>query len=69
VFANLTQQYEKAEQRYKDTGADEECLDALEDILCEIPKHKGTLIDMEVAKSAHEKLHIKLNRFFKKAFI
>ena len=40
--ANLTQQYLKAEQRYKAAGTDEERLDALEEMLREIPKHKGT---------------------------
>jgi len=40
--ANLTQQYLKAEQRYKAATTDEERLDALEEMLREIPKHKGT---------------------------
>ena len=40
--ANLTQQYKKAEQRFKDAGTDEERLAALEQMLREIPKHKGT---------------------------
>lgn len=40
--ANLTQQYKKAEQRFKDAGTDEERLAALEEMLREIPKHKGT---------------------------
>ncbi|MHC4291687.1 MAG: GTPase [Planctomycetota bacterium] len=40
--ANLTQQYKKAEQRYKAAGTDEERLAALEEMLREIPKHKGT---------------------------
>ncbi len=40
--ANLTQQYKKAEQRYKLAGTDAERLDALEEMLREIPKHKGT---------------------------
>jgi len=40
--ANLTQQYLKAEQRYKTATTDEERLDALEEMLREIPKHKGT---------------------------
>jgi len=40
--ANLTQQYKKAEQRYKSAGTDEERLAALEEMLREIPKHKGT---------------------------
>jgi ribosome-interacting GTPase 1 len=42
VPANLTQQYKKAEQRFKDAGTDEERLAALEEMLREIPKHKGT---------------------------
>lgn len=40
--ANLTQQYKKAEQRYKAATTDEERLAALEEMLREIPKHKGT---------------------------
>lgn len=40
--ANLTQQYKKAEQQYKAAGTDTERLDALEEMLREIPKHKGT---------------------------
>ena len=40
--ANLTQQYKKAEERYKAAGTDEERLAALEEMLREIPKHKGT---------------------------
>jgi len=40
--ANLTQPYKKAEERYKAAGTDEEKLAALEEMLREIPKHKGT---------------------------
>ncbi len=40
--ANLTAQYKKAEERYKAAGTDEEKLSALEEMLREIPKHKGT---------------------------
>ena len=40
--ANLTQQYKKAEERYKAASTDEEKLAALEEMLREIPKHKGT---------------------------
>ncbi len=40
--ANLTQQYKKAEERYKAAGTDDEKLLALEEMLREIPKHKGT---------------------------
>jgi ribosome-interacting GTPase 1 len=40
--ANLTAQYKKAEERYKAAGTDEERLDAMEEMLREIPKHKGT---------------------------
>lgn len=40
--ANLTQQYKKAEERFKAATTDEERLDALEEMLREIPKHKGT---------------------------
>lgn len=40
--ANLTPEYKKAEERYKAAGADEEKLAALEEMLRQIPKHKGT---------------------------
>ena len=40
--ANLTQQYKKAEQRFKTASTDEDKLAALEEMLREIPKHKGT---------------------------
>ncbi|MHC5146243.1 MAG: GTPase [Planctomycetota bacterium] len=40
--ANLTQQYKKAEQRFKAASTDEDKLAALEEMLREIPKHKGT---------------------------
>jgi ribosome-interacting GTPase 1 len=40
--ANLTQQYKKAEERFKAAATDEEKLAALEEMLREIPKHKGT---------------------------
>ena len=40
--ANLTPQYKKAEERYKAAQTDEERLLALEEMLREIPKHKGT---------------------------
>ena len=40
--ANLTAQYKKAEERYKAAGTDEDKLTALEEMLREIPKHKGT---------------------------
>lgn len=40
--ANLTAQFKKAEERYKAAGTDEEKLAALEEMLREIPKHKGT---------------------------
>jgi ribosome-interacting GTPase 1 len=40
--ANLTQQYKKAEQRFKAARTDEEKLAALEEMMREIPKHKGT---------------------------
>jgi ribosome-interacting GTPase 1 len=42
VPANLTQQYKKAEQRFKAASTDEDKLAALEEMLREIPKHKGT---------------------------
>lgn len=40
--ANLTPQYEKAEQSYREATSDEERLDALREMLRSIPKHKGT---------------------------
>ena len=40
--ANLTQQYLKAEQRYRQASSDDERLAALEEMLRELPKHKGT---------------------------
>ena len=39
---NLTPQFEKAEQRYRQAATDEEKLDALREMLSTIPKHKGT---------------------------
>jgi len=40
--ANLTPQYEKAEARFREASTDGEKLDALEEMLRAIPKHKGT---------------------------
>lgn len=40
--ANLTPEYEKAEQRYRQAASDEERVAALQDMLATIPKHKGT---------------------------
>ena len=40
--ANLTPQYLKAEERYKQARTDPEKLLALEEMLSTIPKHKGT---------------------------
>jgi len=40
--ANVTPEYEKAEQRYREAGTDEERLEALRLMLSTIPKHKGT---------------------------
>ncbi len=42
MAANLTPQYKKAEDRYKAATTDEERLDALEEMLREIPKHKAS---------------------------
>ena len=42
VPANLTPEYEKAELRYRQAATDEERLEALEQMLASIPKHKGT---------------------------
>jgi uncharacterized protein len=40
--ANLTPQYLAAEQRYKDAATMQEKIEALEDMMAVIPKHKGT---------------------------
>ena len=40
--ANLTPEYLKAEQRYKNAVTNEEKLSALEEMMAKIPKHKGT---------------------------
>jgi len=40
--ANLTPQYEKAEQKYRQAVTDEEKLEALREMYAAIPKHKGT---------------------------
>jgi ribosome-interacting GTPase 1 len=40
--ANLTPDYEKAEERYRQAQTDEERLDALREMYATIPKHKGT---------------------------
>jgi len=40
--ANLTPEYEKADQLYRQATTDEERLDALREMLSTIPKHKGT---------------------------
>ena len=40
--ANLTQQYLKAEQEYRQASTPEEELACLQAMLREIPKHKGT---------------------------
>jgi ribosome-interacting GTPase 1 len=40
--ANVTPEYEKAEQRYREAVTHEEKLVALQDMLSTIPKHKGT---------------------------
>jgi len=40
--ANLTPEFEKAEQRYRQAKSDEEKLLALQEMLRTIPKHKGT---------------------------
>ena len=42
MSANLTPQYRKAEQAYRQASTPEEELDCLQDMLREIPKHKGT---------------------------
>jgi ribosome-interacting GTPase 1 len=42
VPANLTPEYEKADLRYRQAGTDKERLEALEEMLATIPKHKGT---------------------------
>jgi ribosome-interacting GTPase 1 len=40
--ANLTPDYERAEQRYRAAATDDERLTALRDMFAHIPKHKGT---------------------------
>ena len=40
--ANLTPDYERAEKEYRQASTDEEKLDALREMLRNIPKHKGT---------------------------
>ena len=40
--ANLTPVYHDAEERYKNASTDDEKLDALQEMLAVIPKHKGT---------------------------
>lgn len=40
--ANVTPEYEKAEQRYRQAATDEERIAALQQMLSTIPKHKGT---------------------------
>ncbi len=40
--ANLTPEYEKAEQRFRRAATDAERLEALQEMLRTIPKHKGT---------------------------
>ena len=40
--ANLSPEYEKADQRYRQASTDDERLTALRDMLSTIPKHKGT---------------------------
>ena len=42
VPANLTPQYKKAEEAYRNASTDEERRLALEEMLRQIPKHKGT---------------------------
>jgi hypothetical protein len=40
--ANLTPEYKRAEERYRNAKSPEERLDALEEMLRVVPKHKGT---------------------------
>jgi len=40
--ANVTPEYERAEQRYRQATTDEERLAALQEMLSTVPKHKGT---------------------------
>ncbi len=40
--ANVTPEYEKAERRFREADSDAEKLDALQEMLSTIPKHKGT---------------------------
>ena len=40
--ANVTPEYEKADRRFREASTDQEKLDALQEMLSTIPKHKGT---------------------------
>ena len=40
--ANLTPQYKAAEERFREASDDNERMDALQEMLKVIPKHKGT---------------------------
>src|SRR4030095_14972392 len=62
--ANLTPQYKKAEEEYRRAQAPEEELRCLEQMLREIPKHKGTdklqaELKAKISKAKHESEHAK----------
>jgi len=40
--ANVTPEYERAEERFRQAATDQEKLQALREMLSTIPKHKGT---------------------------
>jgi ribosome-interacting GTPase 1 len=62
--ANLTPQYKKAEEEYRRAQTPEEELRCLEQMLREIPKHKGTdklqaELKAKISKAKHESEHAK----------
>lgn len=65
--ANLTQQYHKAEQAYRQATTPEEELSCLQLMLSEIPKHKGTDHLQASLKSKIAKLKKELESGVKKA--
>jgi ribosome-interacting GTPase 1 len=60
--ANLTPQYLAAEQRYKQAGTSAEKIEALEEMLAVIPKHKGTEKLQADLKRRLAKLHQESSR-------
>jgi ribosome-interacting GTPase 1 len=60
--ANLTPQYLEAEKRYKQAATHEEKVNALEEMLAVIPKHKGTEKLQADLKSKLKKLRVELEK-------